>query len=150
MPFANELGPAEGSGDQDASECEDNEESESPEPDQPEGIIADSNDSPVADQPSPGCCRLQPFAPSHSKKVKPQGPVTITQPVPEDMFIELDFSCDTGTPVQSDVDEDFEAMAKTDDLEHQMKVTSIEKVLGGADCNNVILQVYNLKKVQRG
>ena len=37
------------------------------------------------------------------------------------MFIELDFSRDTDTSVQSDVDEDFEAMAKTDDLEHQMK-----------------------------
>ena len=101
--LANELGPTERLGDQDASVHEDNEESESPEPDQPEEVFADNNDSQVADQPSPGCSRLQPFAPSHSKKVKPPGPVTISQPVPEDIFIEMDFSRDTATSVQSDV-----------------------------------------------
>ena len=29
-------------------------------------------------------------------------------------------------------------------------MTSIEKILGGADCNDVILQVYNFEEVQRG
>ena len=67
-----------------------------------------------------------------------------------DKIDDLDFSRDTGTPVQSDVEEDLEAIAKTDDLENQMKATSIEKVLGGTDCNDVVLQVYNFEEVQRG
>ena len=131
--------------------------------------IADSIDSPIPvsdqDQSSqsegsrstqkPGCSRSQPLGPRCSKELKSPGLVSISQPVPENVFIELDDnldldnSRDTGTPVQSD-DDDYEALARADELERKMNLTSIENLLGGIDCHNAILQVYNFEEVQRG
>ena len=124
----------------------------------------------------PGCSTQRPSTSSRTQPILSNctnkesvvfnGMVTVTQPVPDDVFFDVDevglnTSHETGTPANSETGDDVfeeEAMMirmtqeieKQDELRDLMKATDIRKLLSGSKCDDVVLQTFNFEKIGRG
>ena len=94
-----------------------------------------------------------------------EGMVAVSTPMPADVFFDidelgLDTSRQTGTPINSEVgdeDTDEEAMMARledeindrDEIKNLMEHTDLRKVLGGQECENPVLQIFNFEKLSR-
>ena len=118
-------------------------------------------------QEQPPSSRTQPFAPNSDNQMQTlfEGMVAVSTPMPADVFFDidelgLDTSRQTGTPINSEVgdeDTDEEAMMARledeindrDEIKNLMEHTDLRKVLGGQECENPVLQIFNFEKLSR-
>ena len=115
-----------------------------------------------------GSSRTKPIIlnPSHKKTVLFDGSLSVSMPVPDDVFFDIDevglnTSHVSGTPGNSekgdDETDDEVTMARMaeekedrDELQKMMEDTDIWNLLIGQKCSHVVLQMYNFQKLGRG